>query len=64
MNPEDFREMLLASQKDQKGVQIYVNGQTIAMIATSVGLEYVEGKSREFSKILVRMDRIDGIARS
>jgi hypothetical protein len=27
---EDFREILLASQKDQKGVQLYVNGQTIS----------------------------------
>ena len=61
---EDFREILLASQKDQKGVQLYVNGQTIALVVTAVGLEYVEGKSREYSRILVRMDKIDAAAKA
>lgn len=61
---EDIREILLASQKDQKGVQVYVNGQTIALVATAVGLEFVEGKSREYSKILVRLDKIDAIAKA
>jgi hypothetical protein len=61
---DDFRELLLAAQKEQKGVQVHVNGQSIALLVTAVGLEYLEGKSREFSRILVRLDRIDAVARS
>lgn len=61
---EDFRELLLASQTEKKGVQIYVNGQAIPMVVTAVGLEYVSGKSREYSQILIRMDKIDAIAKS
>jgi len=61
---DDFRELLLAAQKEQKGVQVHVNGQSIPLLVTGVGLEFVEGKSREFSKILIRLDRIDAVARS
>lgn len=61
---EDFRELLLAAQKEQKGVQVHVQGQAIPMLVTGVGLEFLEGKSREFSKILVRMDKISAIAKS
>ncbi len=60
---DDFRELLLASQKENKSVQLYVAGQAIPMLVTAVGLEFVEGKSREFSKILVRMDKIDAVAK-
>jgi len=60
---EDFRGLLLASQKEQKSVQVYVNGQTIAMLVTAVGLEYAEGKNREYSRILVRLDKIDAVAK-
>jgi hypothetical protein len=41
-----------------------VNGQAIPMLVTAVGLEFVEGKRREFSKILVRMDKIDAVAKA
>jgi endonuclease YncB( thermonuclease family) len=61
---EDFRELLLVSRKEQRSVQIYVNGQTIAMVVTGVGLAFVEGKNREYSKVPVRLDKIDAIAKS
>lgn len=60
---ENFRELLLAAQQEQKGVQLYVGGQTISLIVTGVGLEYVEGRNREYGKILVRMDKIDAAAK-
>ena len=60
---EDFRELLLASQKENKSVQVYLSGQAIPMLVTAVGLEYLEGKSREFTKIMVRMDKIDAVAK-
>jgi len=61
---EDFRELLLAAQTEQKSVKVYVNGESIPMMVTAVGLAYLEGKSREFSKILVRMDKIDAVAKA
>ncbi len=60
---EDFRELLLASQKENKSVMVYFGGQSIGLLVTGVGLEYLEGKSREFSKIMVRMDKIDAVAK-
>jgi hypothetical protein len=60
---EDFRELLLASQKENKSVQVYFGGQSISLLVTGVGLEHLEGKSREYSKILVRMDKIDAVAK-
>jgi hypothetical protein len=60
---QDFRELLLASQKEQKSLQVYVNGQVIAMMVTAVGLEFAEGKNREHSRILVRIDKIDAVAK-
>lgn len=61
---EDFRELLLAAQKENKGVQVYVNGAAIPLLVTAVGLAYLEGRSREYSKIMIRMDKIDAVAKS
>ena len=57
-----LRDLLLASQKEKKGVTLYVAGQTIAMVVTMVGLEFVEGRNREMSKIVVKLTSIDGAA--
>lgn len=54
-----MRDILMASQKEKKGVTLYVAGQTIAMVVTMVGLEFVEGRNREMSKIVVKLTSID-----
>jgi len=43
------RELLEASQNDKKSVMVYMKGQNV-------------GGSREYSRIVVRMDAIDAVA--
>ncbi len=54
-------DLLVASSKEKKGVTLYVNGQQIAMLVTNLGMEFVEGRNREQSKIVVRLTAIDAV---
>ena len=57
---EDAINAALASKR---GVTLYVNGQTIGGAITKVEPgQYVELRSQEFGRIVVRWERIDGIA--
>jgi hypothetical protein len=61
---DTIRELLALSQKEQKGVQIYVNGQAIGLVVTKMEGDFVEGKNRESSRIVVRVDRIDAVTKA
>lgn len=54
-------DLLNASMKEKKGVNVYVKGQQIALVVTMVGLEFVEGRNREQSKIVIRLTAIDAV---
>lgn len=54
--------MLEASIKSQKGVVLYVKGAQVTGRVTKVGTDTVELTSREFSRVVVRKDAIDGVA--
>ena len=51
--------LLNASMKEKKGVNVYVKGQQIALVVTAVGTEFVEGRNREQSKVVIRLTAID-----
>ena len=57
-----FNEVLEASIKSQKGVVLYVKGAQVTGRVTKVGTDTVELTSREFSRVVVRKDAIDGVA--
>ncbi len=63
-----MRELFEASQKDKKGLMLYVKGQTIAgvvvRIGGSLGEDTLELRSREYSRIVVKIDSIDAAALS
>ena len=60
-----LEELLAASRDQKKGVLLFVQGQAIAGLVTKVGEDgMVEMKSQQYSRIVVRMDRIDGAALS
>lgn len=59
---EPFTELLEASLKDRKGVVLYVKGQAIAGRVTKLTDEGVELTSREYARIVVRREAIDGVA--
>jgi len=57
-----FRSILEASQNEKKGLMLYVKGQAIPGIVVKVNNDSVELKSREYGRIVVRMDSIDAAA--
>ena len=61
---ETMKELLEASQKDKKGVMLYMKGQSIGGMVVKIAGDVVELRSREYSRIIVRMDAIDAVAMS
>lgn len=59
-----MREILESSQNEKKGVMLYMKGQTIGGLVVKLTADTVELKSREYSRIVVRIDAIDAAAMS
>lgn len=59
---EPFAELLEGSLKDRKGVVVYVKGQAVSGRVTRLTADAVELTSREFTRIVIRRDAIDGVA--
>ncbi len=58
-----IEQALAAAQESKKGIMVYVGGQAIggAVVKIEPG-QSVELRSQQYSKIVVRLDRIDAIA--
>ena len=59
---DSLMSVLKASMETKKGVTLYVRGQTIALVVTALGDQFVEGRSQQASKIVVRIASIDAAA--
>jgi hypothetical protein len=59
---DTMRELLEASQNEKKGLTLYVKGQTVAGIVVKIAADIVELRSREYSRIAIRIESIDAIA--
>ena len=59
-----FQQILESSQNDKKGIQLYVRGQAIPGVVTKINADSVELRSREYSKIVVKLESIDAAALS
>ena len=58
-----IEQALVAAQQDKRGITVYVTGQAIVGAVTRIEPgQWVELKNQTFGKIVVRLDRIDGIA--
>ena len=58
-----IEQALVAAQQDKRGITLYVAGQTIAGAVTRVEPgQWVEMRNQTSGRIIVRIDRIDGIA--
>jgi hypothetical protein len=57
-----LKSLLEASQNEKKGVTLYVKGQAIPGVVLKVDGDAVEMRSREYSRIVVRLDAIDAAA--
>lgn len=63
-NGDPLRALLLESKDKNRGVAIHANGATINAVVVSVDDKYVVGKSQQSSRIVIRLDRIDGVSAS
>ena len=54
--------LLEESKASGRGVNLFVNGQSIAAVVVSVDERHVVAKSQAQGKIVIRIDRIDGAA--
>lgn len=58
-----FQELFDYSQKEKKGLTFFVQGQTIPGVVTKmVGEDAIEVRNQTSSRIIIRVDRIDGVA--
>jgi len=56
-------QMLTIAQQDKKGVTLYIGGQTVggAVLRIEPG-QWVELRSQQFGRLVIRLDRIDAVA--
>ena len=59
---DPLRATLLESKEKNKGVVLYAKGASIAMVVTAIDERYVTGRSQQASRIVVRIDQIDGVS--
>jgi hypothetical protein len=61
--PKGLEDAINAALASKRGVTLYVNGQTVSGAITKVEPgQSVELRNQEFGRIVVRWERIDGIA--
>ncbi|HSV55173.1 MAG TPA: hypothetical protein VLJ57_23820 [Burkholderiaceae bacterium] len=59
---DPIRTVLLESKEKSRGVVIHANGSAINVVVVQVDDHFVIGRSTTSSRIVVRMDRIDGVS--
>jgi hypothetical protein len=59
---DELRSVLQESKEKNRGVAIYTNGVTVNAVVVSVDERYVVAKSQQSSRIVIRLDRIDGVS--
>jgi hypothetical protein len=59
---DPLRATLMESREKNRGVVLHFGGSTIAMVVTAIDGAYVIGRSQSVTRIVVRLDRIDGIS--
>ena len=59
---DPLRAVLAESKDKNRGVTIYTHGATIALVVTALDDRYVIGRSQQATRIVVRIDHIDGVA--
>lgn len=56
-----LRSALEQSRDEKRGVTVVVAGRDVGMLVTEINGDYVLGKSQQYEKIVVRIDRIDAV---
>lgn len=59
---DPLRATLMESKEKNRGVTVHASGTSIPMLVTSLDEHYVIGRSQQATRIIVRLDRIDGVS--
>lgn len=59
---DPLRAVLLESKEKNRGVAIHANGVSINAVVVSVDERHVVARSQQSSRIVIRLDRIDGVS--
>ena len=59
---DPLRAVLLESKEKNSGVAIHANGVSINAVVVSMDDRYVVARSQQSSRIVIRLDRIDGVS--
>ena len=58
-----YRELFERSLVEKRGLTFFMNGQTVSGIVTEIlGDEAVAAYNQTYSRIVIRLDRIDAVA--
>jgi hypothetical protein len=64
MDKDPIRAVLMESKDKARGVVVHAQGAAINLVVVQVDDLFVVGRSNTSSRIVVRMDRIDGVSAS
>ena len=57
-----FDELIKASMDNKKGLMFYIKGQTIGGAVTKTGNGFVEVRSQQYSRVVIKLDSVDAVA--
>lgn len=59
---DPMRAVLQESKEKGRGVAFHANGTTVNAVVVSFDDKYVIAKSQQSSRIVIRLDRVDGVS--
>ncbi len=63
--PEAFKELIEISLHEKAGLTFFMNGQSLPAIVTKIIDEHtIEGRNQEYGRIIIRLSRVNAIARN
>jgi hypothetical protein len=63
MDPAVMKAMFEQSQKEKKGLTVFLPGHTLAIVVTAVhGSDTVEGRNQQYERVVIRVDQILALA--
>jgi hypothetical protein len=57
-----FDDLIKASMENKKGLTFYVKGQTIGGAVTKIGNGFVDVRSQQYSRVVIKLDSVDAVA--
>lgn len=63
IDPGVMSAMFEQSQKEKKGLTVFLPGHTVAIVVTAIhGADTVEGRNQEYQRVVIRVDEILALA--